>query len=739
MRSASLLSALAAVAKAQDLVWQVIDDAPPPPNATVPIGAAAETIVPYDANAAAASIVAEVMASPLPQATTPVKAENNKRSLAVRGACDPQPTGAGPVPSPDTAAAFLSSADLSAAAKNAPTPAGYFNTFKNLQASSSAYGYMGYATLDSYDTKACAAKCDAINGCVAFNIYFERDPTVVSMPPLPDEEKKPSNTIQEPADSCPNPASTNVIKCVFWGGPVYESYTTNRGQWRNQFEVVIAGSNGYVAQRADNQAGYAPAAYLGDASINAPLDCAGYNTFMGSKIFTNGPFDPKLCAAACTAQSEYNLRHPPKNAPAQTCQFFNTFFVLKNGVPEGQYCSLYSKSWDASYATNNGQYRGSDHYTISYSFSYTNSTNAGKPRIPCPVASASSAIVASTLQPYCSSLLGYTTPTTTATATLYATVPSTTNVATVTPVATAYSTTTQLVAVTKQLKRALPPRPTTSCLHDDLTPLDHSSKVRKGLWAREDQLVNGTKDADGNFVDVVILPDVTAASKRRARRDATPAGLASFPADVVSSACSLLATPVTTTATVSATTTQTLTTGEASATTTLATSTLTLVQTVTSTTTINVAPNAPTGTIGYLALSPAVNANSGYALSDSATHMTDNFYRQGSRETFIVAADGSLYSVTHNAYYYVSTTGSSTLLYWSNSQSAAMKVFSYTVLSDGRSRVLMNVAGVDYLFCVRPASTGDGNSGSGMHVYAFKAATAPPSSCTTIELIINPA
>lgn len=63
---------------------------------------------------------------------------------------------------------------------------------------------------------------------------------------------------------------------------------------------------------------------------------------MGSKIFTNGPFDPKLCAAACTAQSEYNLRHPPKNAPAQTCQFFNTFFVLKNGVPEGQYCSLVS-------------------------------------------------------------------------------------------------------------------------------------------------------------------------------------------------------------------------------------------------------------------------------------------------------------------------------------------------------------------------------------------------------------
>ncbi|KAF6806031.1 hypothetical protein CSOJ01_09097 [Colletotrichum sojae] len=721
MRSAGLVGVFAALAQAQDLVWQVIDEAPEPPQATVPIGAA-ETIVSYDANAAAASIVAEVMANPLPQATAP--ATVHKRTLAARAPCAPQPTGSGPAVSPDTAAAFRSSADLAAAANNAATPAGYFNTFKNLQASNNAYGYMGYTTLGSYDTKLCASKCDAINGCVAFNIYFERDPTV------------------EPADSCSNPASTNVIKCVFWGGPVYESSATNRGQWRNKFEVAIAGSNGYVAQRADNQAGYDPAVYLGDAAINAPLDCGGYNTFMGSKIFTNGPFDPKLCAAACTAQSEYNLRHPPKNAPAQTCQFFNTFFVLKNGVPEGQYCSLYSKSWDASHATNTGQYRGSDKYSISYSFTYTNSTNPGKPRIPCPVASASSAIVTSTLQPYCSSLLGYTTPTTTATETLFATVPSTTNIATVTPLVTSYSTTTQLVAVTKQLKRALPPRPTSSCLHDDLTPLDYSDKVRRGLYAREGELVNGTKDADGNYVDVVVLPELVAASKnkKRARRDTTPAGLSPFPDDVVSSACSMLATPVTSTATVSVTTTQTVTDGEASATTTAPTSTVVVVQTVTTTTTINVAPNAPTGTIGYMGLSPAVNSGSGYALSDGATHMTDNYYLQGSRETFIVAADGSLYSVTHNAYYYVAASGSYSLLYWSNSQSAAMKVFSYVTLSEGRSRVLMSVGGVDYQFCVRPASSGDGNSGSGMHVYAFKTGTAPPGgACTTTELIINPA
>ncbi|KAK1701938.1 hypothetical protein BDP67DRAFT_483913 [Colletotrichum lupini] len=673
MRSAPIISAFVALAKAQDLVWQVIDDAPEPPHTTVPVGAT-PTIVPYDANAAAASVVAEVKASPLPQETAPVKSE--KKRLVERSACEIQPVGYGPVSNPDTSAAFLSDTDLSSAANNAATPSGYFNTFKNLQGSSSAYGYMGYTTLTSYDTQACASKCDAINGCVAFNIYFERDPSV------------------EPADACPNPASTNVIKCVFWGGPVYENTATNRGQWRNQFEVVIAGSNGYVAQRADDQAGYSSAVYLGDNSINAPLDCAGYDTFLGSKIFTDGPFDPKLCAAACTAQSEYNVAHPPANAPAQTCQFFNTFFVLKNGVPEGQYCSLYSKSWDNSYAVNNGQWRGSDHYTISYSFSYTNATDAGKPRIPCAVASASSAIVTSSLQPYCSSLLGYTTPVTTATETDFTTIPATTVVSTVTPLTTSYSTTTQL-------------------------------------------------DDDGNFVDVVALPDVTPSNTttlRKARRDGTPAGLSGFSADVVSSACSLLATPVTSTMTASATTVQTITSGAALSTTTAATSTVIVVQTVTSTTTINVAASAPTGTIGYLSLNPIVNPNSQYALSDDATHMTDNWYKQGSRETFIVAADGSLYSVTHNAYYYIDTSSTYSLLYWSNNKSSAMKIFSYTTLANGNSQVFMKSNGKAYQFCIRQASkVGDGNTGSGQHIYAFSGATAPLSYCTIIDLIIIPA
>ncbi|KAF9870602.1 hypothetical protein CkaCkLH20_11908 [Colletotrichum karsti] len=726
MRSTTLIAAFAALVKAQSgLDFDMIDAAPDPPIATVPIGAAAATVVSYDANAAAASVSSDVKASPLPQETAPAMATSAakmKKSLVQRSPCSPQPAGNGPVPNPDTSAAFLSSTDLSNAANNAPTPDGYVNTFKNLQASSSAYGYMGYTTLNAYDTKVCASKCDAINGCIAFNIYFERDPSI------------------EPADSCPNPSSTNVIKCVFWGGLVDQNNANNRGQWRNNFEVVIAGSNGYVVRRAADQPGYNSAINLGDAAINAPSDCAGFDTFMGSKIFTNGPFDPKLCAAACTAQSEYNLAHPPQNAPAQTCQFFNTFFVLKNGIPEGQYCSLYSKAWDVSYATNTGQWRGNDRYTIFHSFSYTNSTNPGKPRIPCPVASASSTIVQSTLQPYCSTLLGYTTPTTTATQTAFATVPSTTVTSTVTPLASTTTTTTQLVAVTKQLKRALAPRPTTTCLHDDETPEDHSYQISQGLRARDDSpLVNGTTE-NGHFVDMdvpVDMTNTTSPSKRRIRRDGTPAGLAAFPADVISSACSLVATPVTTTVTASATTTQTVVSGAALATTTAPTSTIVVVQTVTSTTTINVAPNAPTGAIGYLTVNPVVNSPARYVLSDDSTHMTDNWYRQGQRETFIVAADGTLYSVTNNSYYYIQNYEMS-LVYWSNSKSAAQSGFTATPLGDGTSKVTLSSGGKNWKFCLRTVSTGDGNSGAGMHMRAYSGTNTYGTGCVDVDLIIVP-
>lgn len=100
---------------------------------------------------------------------------------------------------------------------------------------------------------------------------------------------------------------------------------------------------------------------------------------MGFKIFQGGAFDARLCAAACSEQSAYNLAHPPSDRPAQTCQFFNTYLLSKNGVAIGQYCSMYSQEWASQYGTNTGYWYGSDHYTVSYSYTFTNSANNGSP------------------------------------------------------------------------------------------------------------------------------------------------------------------------------------------------------------------------------------------------------------------------------------------------------------------------------------------------------------------------
>lgn len=186
-------------------------------------------------------------------------------------------------------------------------------------------------------------------------------------------------------------------------------------------------------------------------------------------------------------------------------------------------------AWDISYAKNTGQNRGNDKYTISYSYTFVNSTNPGKPAIPCDVASASSAIKSATLQPYCSSLLGYTTPVTTATESTIVTVPAGTSTSNVVPLATTVVTSTQLVAVTQVRKRALPVATPNPCTDD------HS------LTRRDEPLEANAKNPDGTFVDQILVPDVVTEPAEGAaptetpavaRRDAVPAPLANVPGKI---------------------------------------------------------------------------------------------------------------------------------------------------------------------------------------------------------------
>ncbi|KAI0427542.1 hypothetical protein F5Y09DRAFT_350351 [Xylaria sp. FL1042] len=329
----------------QLLDFALLDSAPQPSVHSMAIDEQPHTVS-YDLPAATQAATA----TPLPvQAAT-------KRSIDARDdSCSPLPSGAGATPVPDTASAFLAYADFATAANGASTPGGYYQTFQNLQGSNSAYGYSGYSTLDSYDTAECARRCDGIDSCLGFNIYFERDPQLV------------------PGPECPDPASTTVIKCVYWGGYISADNANNMGQWREEFQVVITGSNGYMKDDVAPISGYTGVA-LGNAAINAPLNCLGQDTYMGSKIFTTSYYDVGLCAAACRSQNEYNTAHPPATGEPKICKFFVTFLSERNGSPEGQICSMYTQPWDSSYATNDGQWRGSDHYTNDYVFAYTDST-----------------------------------------------------------------------------------------------------------------------------------------------------------------------------------------------------------------------------------------------------------------------------------------------------------------------------------------------------------------------------
>jgi hypothetical protein len=85
---------------------------------------------------------------------------------------------------------------------------------------------------------------------------FERDPLL-----NPDNPScaNPPSTVQIKVcffDSDQSFLAKRVFQCVLWSGPVNAENAVNAGQWRNKFQVVIAGSNGYVNKSIDTPSGY---------------------------------------------------------------------------------------------------------------------------------------------------------------------------------------------------------------------------------------------------------------------------------------------------------------------------------------------------------------------------------------------------------------------------------------------------------------------------------------------------
>lgn len=240
-------------------------------------------------------------------------------------------------PTSDTPTNFLDDATLADYADNAPTPYGYDRVFADKQASLQAANYMGMFILGAYDTFACQQHCDEAVGCVAFNIYAERDPS------------------QNPTSQCPNPSSVTNIVCALWGSSVTESQATNSGQYRDDFHVVITASNAYNKVNPPAIPDWVGPTEFGCA-IEAPLSAQGYYTYMGYESF---PYDDTVthCADACTARTG--------------CKFFNSYVLSLNGQPQNLYCSFYNQTWGREYSDNCGYYSGNNVYTVSDSYGYS--------------------------------------------------------------------------------------------------------------------------------------------------------------------------------------------------------------------------------------------------------------------------------------------------------------------------------------------------------------------------------
>ena len=154
---------------------------------------------------------------------------------------------------------------------------------------------------------------------------------------------------------------------------------------------MISGSNGYN-KNADPpcQTGFTGPVELG-GSINAPNDLVtNTNTYMGYKFFSFSQVQSynqgvTACTAACTAQTAYNSRHPPKTGNPNVCNQVVVYVLSDENQPQGIYCAMYSEEWAENYATNYGQYRGSDFWSVSQAYAYTNATYAAQYQPICAV------------------------------------------------------------------------------------------------------------------------------------------------------------------------------------------------------------------------------------------------------------------------------------------------------------------------------------------------------------------
>merc|ERR1712059_161448 len=115
------------------------------------------------------------------------------------------------------------------------------------------------------------------------------------------------------------------------GSNIEAEDATNKGGYREDFEVVITASNGYDK-----------------TNTTVPPKTPEYE-------------EPKDCA---NKQSEVN------GASGQKVQMFNAYYLHKNGHPWGTQCALYNSKLGNEWATYKGSNSGNDRFDCKRSWSY---------------------------------------------------------------------------------------------------------------------------------------------------------------------------------------------------------------------------------------------------------------------------------------------------------------------------------------------------------------------------------
>jgi hypothetical protein len=86
---------------------------------------------------------------------------------------------------------------------------------------------MGWLNLANYDVTGCGTYCNNTAGCLSFDIFYQRSPTLA-----------PSFN-----SSCPNPPSMTSVMCWIYSTAMTTADLVNTGETRGQFQVVIAGES----------------------------------------------------------------------------------------------------------------------------------------------------------------------------------------------------------------------------------------------------------------------------------------------------------------------------------------------------------------------------------------------------------------------------------------------------------------------------------------------------------------